>query len=130
MRQSTVRFNGMPSERVSISIAAGLRSYVQMELTDTTGNVVFSGAVPVDENGIAQFEWNGQKSDGTIADSGEYRITIVGEESDPTLYAFSEGVVSGITNLNGGAQLRVGNYIVQLSDIIDIADVEQQEVEV
>lgn len=126
-RQSTVHYNGMPSEKVTISIAAGSRNYVQMELVDTSGNVVFSGAAPVDENGRAKFDWNGQKSDGTMADQGAYRIRITGEANDPTLYAFSEGVVSGITNLNGGARLRVGNDTVQLSDIVDIADVKQQE---
>ncbi len=122
MRQSSVSFRGLANEQVAVNVEAGARQYVQMELVDTAGQVVYSASTQVNEDGIAQFVWNGLKNDGTYADPAQYRVRLAGEESDPSLYAYSEGIVSGIANLNGDARLRVGNYTVPLSSIIDIAD--------
>jgi len=97
-----------------------------MELIDRSGRMVYAATTQVDENGLARFSWNGLKNDGSYADPGEYRIRFVGEENDQTLYAFSEGIVSGIANLGGDARLRVGNYTVPLSSIIDIAEAETE----
>ena len=127
MRQTAVQFNQMDSERVVVAINAGNRSSVQVEMSDYNGDVVYRTTVPVGDDGVALLDWNGQMADGTLIEPGQYRIGLVGEDTDPTLYAFSEGVVSGIANLNGDARLRVGNYTVSLSNIIDIADVSEQE---
>jgi flagellar basal-body rod modification protein FlgD len=127
MRQSSVAFRGMENEQIAVNVEAGSRQYVQMELTNAAGKVVYSATTTVDEDGIARFNWNGLKNDGTYADPALYRIKLVGEEKDPSLYAYSEGVVSGIANLNGDAKVRVGNYTVGLSSIIDIADVKKEE---
>lgn len=127
MRQTSVSFRGIENEQIAIDVEAGSRQYVQMELTDAVGKVVYAGTTEADEDGIARFNWNGLKNDGSYADPGQYRIRLAGEEKDPSLYAYSEGIVSGIANLNGDSRLRVGNYTVPLSSIIDIADVGQEE---
>ena len=127
VRQTVVQYHQAASEHIAINVAAGNRLYIQVSLTDKSGDVVYTVSVPVDEDGVARFSWNGIKTDGTYADQGSYRITIAGEKTDPTLYAFQEGVVSGITNLNGDARLRVGNQTVGLSSIIDIAEQTGQE---
>lgn len=127
MKQSAVTFNQGDNERVNISVAAGNRATVQMQLADSAGNIVYRATAPV-ENGIAGFVWNGEKTDGTedsYASAGTYTIILTDEKNDPNLYAFSEGTVSGISNLNGDTRLRVGAYTVKLSNIVDIADKEQ-----
>ncbi|MBN1759558.1 MAG: hypothetical protein JW863_14625 [Chitinispirillaceae bacterium] len=126
MRQTSVSYRGMANEQLAINVEAGARQYVQMELIDSSGRMVYAATTQVDEGGLARFSWNGLKNDGSYADPGEYRIRFVGEENDQTLYAFSEGIVSGIANLGGDARLRVGNYTVPLSSIIDIAEAETE----
>ncbi|MBN1576082.1 MAG: hypothetical protein JW913_05995 [Chitinispirillaceae bacterium] len=127
IRQSTVQYRQAASEHITIDIASGTRAYVQVELIDASGKAAYAVSVPVDEDGVARLDWNGQKTDGTLADAGTYRIRIVGEGNDPSLYAFYEGKVSGITNLNGDTRLRIGTQTVGLSSIIDIADAPEQE---
>jgi len=128
MKQSAVQYNQEANERVAIDVNAGNRASVQMQLADSSGAIVYQATVPVDDDGIARFVWNGEKTNGTegsYAPAGEYRIQLTGEKDDPGLYAFSEGTVSGISNLNGDTRLRVGAYTVKLSNIIDIAEKEQ-----
>jgi flagellar basal-body rod modification protein FlgD len=127
IRETAVKFHQSTNEQVAIDVAAGARKYVQVELVDTAGKTAFSASTPVGDDGIAHFAWNGQMADGTLAAAGTYRIRIVGEEQDPSLYAYSEGVVSGISNINGDARLRIGTSTVQLSSVIDIADVSEEE---
>jgi flagellar basal-body rod modification protein FlgD len=121
---STIQFNQATSERKIIDIAGGNRSSVQMELIDFAGNSVYTASAPVNDKGVAQFEWNGQQADGTYVENGEYQIRINGESTDQSLYAFKEGIVNGITNLNGDTRLRIGSTLVSMSSIIDITDVE------
>lgn len=122
VKQSTVVYNQSNKEQIMLAVAAGNRSQVQVELVNTSGKVVFTEALPVDKDGIARFSWNGQTKDGLLADAGTYKVRIVGEKDDPALYAFYEGTVSGITNLNGDSRLRVGPYAVSLNNILDITD--------
>jgi flagellar basal-body rod modification protein FlgD len=126
MRQSTVQFNLQENEAVTVQIQAGTREYVQIDLTDSLGRTVISRSIPVGEDGIAVFEWNGETEDGTYAAPGSYTIKLPGESTDPTLYAFTEGVVSGISNLNSDTRLRVGSYTIPLSRIIDITDISEE----
>jgi flagellar basal-body rod modification protein FlgD len=127
IRETTVSYKQLEHETVSVNVAAGARKNVSIQLVDSTGNVAYSTTTLVGADGIARFVWNGQKADGSMADAGTYRIRITGEERDASLYAFSEGVVSGIANINGDARLRVGSSTISLSSIIDIADVSGEE---
>ncbi len=124
IRQDSVQYNQAPMEHITAYIAAGDRKYVQVSLIDKNGSVVYTVSVPADEDGVARFDWNGIKNDGTYLEKGTYRIAIAGENSDPSLYAFKEGVVDGINNLNGDIRLRIGNMSVGLSSIIDIGQPE------
>lgn len=122
VKQSTVVYNQNSKEQIALDIAAGNRSQVQLELLNTSGEVVYNEALLVDDDGVARFSWNGQTKDGLLADAGTYKVRISGETDDPSLYAFYEGTVSGITNLNGDSRLRVGPYAVSLNNILDISD--------
>lgn len=123
MKQTSLRLDVSSGAANTITIEPGSRNSVEVKLTDLAGNEVYKTTVPVNSDGIAQFEWNGEKWDGTYAKNGEYLIRLTGEDQDPSLYAFREGVVSGIANLNGDPRLRVGGYTVKMSSILDISDV-------
>jgi len=95
---------------------------------DSGGKIVYSTVVTPDSKGLATLTWKGQTIDG-YASAGKYRIWIEGQDTDSSVYAFSEGVVDGIANLGSDSRLRVNGKTISLSDIIDIADpVDSQEV--
>ena len=119
--QDKIVYRQMDNEVHNLKISAGNRQSVQVQLADASGNVVYSGSLPVDSNGIATLSWNGQFAGG-LAPAGTYTLKIAGEENDPTLYGFTEGKVDGITNLGGASLLRVNGKAISLSDIIDIAE--------
>ncbi len=122
VRQSSVSYRQQDGEVATFAVNAAPNSLVKVDLLDASGNVVFTGNVYTNSYGVAEMSWSGETQAGTYAEAGEYRIRIDGEEKNPMTYAFYEGTVDGISNLGGSSRLRVDGYIVDLSDIIDIAD--------
>jgi hypothetical protein len=47
-------------------------------------------------------------------------VQIQGQNDNPSLYAFDEGVVNGVGTLNGLTQLTINGQTVPASSIIDI----------
>lgn len=120
VRQDSVRYNQLDNENVNVKINAGGRGSVKVNITDSLGEVVFSKTVNADSDGIAVLDWNGQTLNGKYASKGDYKIVIEGETNDPSIYAFKQGAVTGISNIGGNAQIKMGNTTVNLSDIIAI----------
>jgi flagellar basal-body rod modification protein FlgD len=120
VQQQTVTYNQMPGENDEFNVNASPGNTVQVGITDASGNVIASFQETADSNGVATVDWNGQKTDGTYADAGTYNIVIDGQDTDPSLYAYAEGTVDGISNLGGMVQLNVGGQNVLLSNVIDI----------
>jgi flagellar basal-body rod modification protein FlgD len=119
--QDKIVYRQMDNEVHNLKINAGNRQSVQVQLADGSGNIVYTGSLPVDSNGIATLSWDGQYAGG-LAPAGTYTLSIAGEENDPSLYGFDAGKVDGVTNLGGASLLRVNGKTISLSDIIDIAD--------
>jgi len=120
VRQDTVTYNQIDGENDEFKVNASPNNQVQVGITDQSGNLVAAFQVQADSNGVATIDWNGQKYDGSFVNKGNYKIVINGEENDPSLYAYSEGTVSGISNLGGMVQLKVGGQNVLLSNLVDI----------
>jgi hypothetical protein len=47
-------------------------------------------------------------------------VQIAGQDVNPSLYAFDEGTVDGVSTLNGVTQLTINGQTVPVSSIIDI----------
>lgn len=124
VRQDTIRYNQQDNENVTVKINTGGRESLRVNLTDSSGEIVFSTTVKGDNNGIAAFNWSGETVNGKYAQKGEYKIHIEGEMNDPSIFAFKQGAVTGILNLGGNAQIRMGNTSVNLSDIVAIDSLE------
>lgn len=120
VRQDTIRYNQQDNESVTVKISTGGRENLRVNLTDSSGEIVFSTIVKGDNTGTADFSWNGETVSGKYAQKGEYKIHIEGEVNDPSIYAFKQGAVTGILNIGGNAQIRMGNTSVNLSDIVAI----------
>jgi flagellar basal-body rod modification protein FlgD len=121
VQQDTVTYNQMAGENDEFKVNASPGNTVQVGITDASGNMVAAFQETADSNGVATIDWNGEKYDGTYADKGTYNIVIDGQESDPSLYAYSEGTVDGISNLGGMVQLNVGGQNVLLSNVVDVS---------
>jgi flagellar basal-body rod modification protein FlgD len=122
LRETSVRFTG-EEESVHIN-AGGLKNgSVNVSLIDSAGKEVYNEDLTVDSYGDALFTWNGQNNAGEIVPVGEYKISIKGEKTNSSLYAYSENIVNGvINNAGGGSQIRVNGKSIDLSKIIDISE--------
>lgn len=121
MRETQINFNGYANETATVNIQTARMDDTRVNIMDSAGKIVYSTSVTPDSKGLATLKWKGQTIDG-YASAGKYRIWIEGQDTDRSVYAFSEGVVDGIANLGGDSRLRVNGKTINLGDIIDIAD--------
>jgi flagellar basal-body rod modification protein FlgD len=119
-KQSTVDYNQVDGEHQVFKVNASPNNVVRVAITDASGNFVAAYQQTADSTGLATFDWNGQRYDGSFVDKGKYNIVIENGENDLSLYAYTEGKVDGISNLGGMVQLKVDGQYVRLSDVVDI----------
>ena len=97
---------------------------VQLEVLDSSGAVVWSGAAPANSEGIHDFAWDGRTSSGNqLADGGVYTLrvsatTTGGQTIDSQVLI--RGIVSGVEMYDGLPYVTVGGSIVPMSQIISV----------
>jgi flagellar hook assembly protein FlgD len=121
VRQDTVNFSQSDNESIGIRVNADAGKTVQLAICNGAGETVQTLTTQAEENGIAFFTWNGTQVSGGYAPAGTYTLKITGEDHDPSLYAFIEGRVDGVSNLPGSAQVRIAGVSFNLSNIVDIS---------
>jgi len=121
VRQSTVSYTGASGENDEFKVNASPNATVNVAITDSKGTVVEEFQKTADANGVVTIDWNGQAYDGSYAQPGAYAITIDGQDNNPSLYAYTEGTVNSVSNLNGNVQLNVAGQNVSLSNVISIS---------
>lgn len=121
MRETHINFHGYANETATVKIQTSGTGNARVNIMDSTGKIVYTSTVTPDSKGTATLEWKGQTIDG-YASAGKYSVWIEGQDTNSSVYAFTEGVVDGIANLGGDSRLRVNGKAVSLGDIIDIAD--------
>lgn len=121
VRQDAIMFRNAAGERHVMTVQAQPDQQVSVQLKNSAGQVVRVLTAIADSTGKATLSWNGENANGTYVDSGEYSIHIVGSESNPGLYAYTEGVVDGLTSLTGDVKLKIGGRTVSFSEILDIS---------
>lgn len=99
----------------------------RLEILDSTGAVVWSGAAPDLGSGVHDFQWDGRNSAGTqLPDGGVYTLrvsasTAAGQVVDSQVLI--RGVVTGVELYNGEPYVTVGGSIVPLSQVISVNSV-------
>jgi flagellar basal-body rod modification protein FlgD len=94
-----------------------------LTVTDTKGNVVFSGAGET-APGAHDFAWNGQNGNGTQMPDGVYTLHVAAKAADGTNVTgsvSSKGVVSEVDMTGGTPHLLVGTMPVSLSDVAGVS---------
>ncbi|MBN1127818.1 MAG: hypothetical protein JXA71_02455 [Chitinispirillaceae bacterium] len=121
VRQDVINFKQADNENIGIKVNAQPGREVTLNIRDTKGEIVQTLKAVAEENGVTFFSWNGSNLEGGYVPAGPYTLEIAGQEHDPSLYAYIEGRVDGVSNLPGMAQVRVMGVNFDLSDIIDIS---------
>jgi len=103
-----------------ININATRGSSVEVQIKNGRGDVVATLKGIANDYGDLQLHWDGYTKDGEMAPVGVYKVHVVGSEKNPSLYAYTEGVVDGLTSLSGDFKMKVNGQEVALSDILSV----------
>ncbi|NLE00865.1 MAG: hypothetical protein GX640_13440, partial [Fibrobacter sp.] len=74
-----------------------------------------------DSQNSVELTWDGTTDAGTVAKSGSYRIHIIGEEKDSSLYSFVQDVVDGVRFSVEGALIKVDGKELSIGSVLDVS---------
>ena len=114
--------NGSASWTYSLDNTAAA---AQLQVKDSTGTVVYSAAAPDLSTGQHTFTWDGTTTSGGKATSGTYTLNVVANDSNLQSIGsnvFVQGVVTGVSNTGGVAQLNLGSTTVPYSSVTSVTN--------
>jgi flagellar basal-body rod modification protein FlgD len=100
-------------------------STVDISITASNGQTVFSGTFNATAGNNQPFTWNGQGSDGTQEPAGNYTLTATAKDSSNNTVAITtqvEGVVSSVDLTQSPPLLTVGGNTFTVNQIQSIVD--------
>ena len=94
-----------------------------LNVTDTSGKVVWSQQAPDLSSGQHAFTWNGQTTSGGKATAGSYTLSVTANDSN--LQALSsnvyvQGVVTGVQSSSSGTMLNLGSTTVNYTNVTQV----------
>ena len=112
--------NGQASWSYSLPEAA---ANATVSVTNSSGQVVYTGAAPSRTAGANTFNWNGQSSSGVQMPNGPYTLSVAATDTsggtiNPTLTV--SGVASSVQNVNGTTMITLGSTQVPVSSITNV----------
>jgi flagellar hook assembly protein FlgD len=72
------------------------------------------------DNSVSLYWSDRTTDDGAPAKAGTYTINIVGQDTNPDLYAFVQNTVQGVQFTDGGATVTVGGKELPIGNIMDV----------
>jgi flagellar basal-body rod modification protein FlgD len=96
-----------------------------LEVEDSNGNIVWTGAAPSLTSGNNTFTWNGQTTGGGTESSGNYTLAVSATDSSgaaitPTVEI--NGTVTSVGASNGVTQVDIGSVPVNFSTITSVTN--------
>jgi flagellar basal-body rod modification protein FlgD len=116
---TTAMQDGSASWGYSLSSSADATT---ITVKDTDGNAVWTGSGET-TSGAHTFTWDGKKTDGSTATSGDYTISVSATNASGTSvldYTTVIGKVTGVDNTSGTTQLLIGDTTVDLANVINV----------
>jgi len=101
----------------------GQAASATLNVTDSTGKVVWSQAAPDLTQGQHDFTWNGQTLTGGQITTGTYSLGVVANDSNLQTVGSSvyvQGVVTGVQNTSTGTMLNLGSTTVNYSNVSQV----------
>ena len=100
-------------------------STVTINITNSTGQTVYTNQYQVSKGNNQGYTWNGQGTDGTQYPDGAYTLTATGKDSSGNNVAISteiQGVVSSVDLTQSPPLLTIGGQTYTVSQIQSIVD--------
>ncbi len=96
-----------------------------LEVQDSNGNIVWTGAAPSLSSGANTFTWNGQTTSGQTLASGNYTLGVSATDANgnaitPTVSI--SGVATGVGSANGVTQVDIGAVPVNFSTVTSVTN--------
>lgn len=99
---------------------------VQLQVLDSSGKVVWSGAAPEKKTGVHDFTWNGQTTGGgQFDDGGVYTLKVIAKDSAGKALdsqVLIRGRVTAVEKYGDQPYLTVGGSILPLSTVIALEE--------
>jgi flagellar basal-body rod modification protein FlgD len=122
IKQSVVTYSGQAGEKDSLRINLGNNKQADVQILDDTGAVLRTlKASNKDSLNSATVYWDGKTEEGTYLPAGQYTVNIAGQDKDPSLYAFAEDCVQGVSFSDKGARLKIAGKELSVADVMDVA---------
>lgn len=125
----TAVVTGSTAQLTSSSATWGLNvpadSTVTINITNSTGQTVYTNQYQVSKGNNQSYTWNGQGTDGTQYPDGAYTLTATGKDSSGNNVAISteiQGVVSSVDLTQSPPLLTIGGQTYTVSQIQSIVD--------
>ena len=100
-------------------------STVNISITDSTGQTVFTGTFPANAGKNQPFNWNGRSNDGTLQSDGSYKLTATAKDATGNTVAIKtqvEGVVSSVDLTQSPPLLSIGGQSFTVNQIQSIVN--------
>jgi flagellar basal-body rod modification protein FlgD len=100
-------------------------SNVNVTITSSTGQTVFSGTFPANAGNNQPFNWNGKGNDGTQLPDGSYKLTATAKDSSGNTVAVQtqiEGVVSSVDLTQSPPLLSINGQTFTVNQIQSIVN--------
>jgi len=121
-RMHNIQKTATPGVEYTMRVAGPANTQVNVEIKNSAGKVVSTLRGHTNEFGWVQLYWDGREMpNGEEAFAGEYKVNVVGSDKNTGLYAYTEGVVDGLTSLTGDFKLKIGNTEIALGDVLSIS---------
>jgi len=122
-RHQVIQKSASDFAEYGVKVAGPADTLVNVELKNSAGTVVATLRGHTNEFGWVELVWDGRTMPGgEQAFAGDYRINVVGSDKNTGLYAYIEGTVDGMTNLNtGDYKFKMGSTELSLNDIISVS---------
>lgn len=96
-----------------------------LEVQDSNGNIVWTGAAPSLSSGANTFTWNGQTTSGQTLASGNYTLGVTAQNASGQAIASTvdiQGTITGVQTSNGVTQVNVGGVPVNFSTVTSVTN--------
>jgi flagellar hook assembly protein FlgD len=121
-KHTSIQHSAVEGAEHQIKVNAGRGTEVSVQIKNVKGDIVNTIKGTANEFGTANLFWDGRNSIGEMAPAGQYTINVVGSDKNTSVYAYTEGVVDGLTSLYGDFKLKIGSTEIGLNNIISISN--------
>jgi len=115
----------MTNSTATWQLSAPSNSNVNISITSSTGQTVFTGNYAMNAGNNQPFTWNGKGSDGTQLPDGSYKLTATAKDSSGNSVAIKtqvEGVVSSVDLTQSPPLLSIGGQTFTVNQIQSIVN--------